>query len=134
MSEPTWRSPVPTRLAPIQSTATLDPLMSRFTIGEHRRHQPARPQRGGGEVGVGLAEPLRLLGLADEGPHDADAGDLLAEHPVDLVDLVLHLAERRHHLADDRPEHDGGERHGDHQHDRQADVLPQGHDHADHDA
>ncbi len=31
-----------------------------------------------------------LVGLADEGPHHADAGDLLAQHPVDEVDPLLH--------------------------------------------
>ena len=43
-----------------------------------------------GELGVGVAEALGLLGLAHEGPHDPDAGDLLAQHLVHPVDALLH--------------------------------------------
>ena len=50
-----------------------------------------------GEVVVGVAEALGLVGLADERPHDADAGDLLAQHLVDAVDALLHHLELRHH-------------------------------------
>jgi hypothetical protein len=95
---------------------------------EHRRHQAPRPQAHGGELGVGGAEALGLLGLPDEGPHHADAGDLLPQDPVDAVDALLHQLEGGDHLGHDDPEHDGGERDGHQQHDRQAHVLPQGHD------
>ena len=64
---------------------------------EDERHQPADAQRGLGQVVVGLAEPLRLVRLADERAHDPDAGDLLAQHPVDPVDALLHQPELRDH-------------------------------------
>ena len=48
----------------------------------------------------------RLLALADEGAHDPDAGDLLAQHLVDVVEPLLHHAELRDHAADDGAERD----------------------------
>ena len=53
---------------------------------EHRRHPAAGADRDLGEVVVGLAEALRLVRLADERADHPDAGDLLAQDPVDLVD------------------------------------------------
>ena len=41
---------------------------------------------------LAVAEARRLVRLADEGPHDPDAGDLLAQHLVDPVDALLHRA------------------------------------------
>ena len=107
-SVPTSISPLFTRGAPIQSTATLDEVDEEVDRREHRRHQPAAAQRDHGEVGVGGLEPLRFLRLADEGAHDANAGDLLAQHAVHLVDPLLHEAERGNHERHDRAEDDRG--------------------------
>ena len=60
--------------------------------GERERHQPAGTQRGVRDVVVGLGEAGGLDVLAHERAHHADAGELLAEHPVDGVDPHLHLA------------------------------------------
>ena len=73
---------------------------------EHRRHQPPGAQRHVGQVGVGDGEARRLLWLAHECAHDADAGDLLAQHGVDAVDARLHQLEGGHHPHDHEPEHD----------------------------
>ncbi len=93
-------------------------------------HQLADLQRDAGEVLVGVGEPVLLVVVLDEGADDPDAGDLLAQHPVHGVDLVLHAAEARAELAHEHGDHDGeggddgqqqaGERH----------VLVEGHDDA----
>ena len=74
------------------------------------------------------AEALRLVGLPDEGPHDPDAGDLLAQHPVHDVDAVLHVPELRHHPGHDEADGDDEHRDADQQQRRQADVLAEGQD------
>ena len=61
--------------------------------GEHQRHQPPDGQRHGEQVGAGAVEPLVLGPLPDERADHPDAGDLLAQHPVDLVDPLLHQPE-----------------------------------------
>jgi hypothetical protein len=66
---------------------------------EHQRQPATGPDRDCGQVVVGGREALRLVGLAHERPHDADAGDLLTQQPVDLVDAALHQAEAGHHPA-----------------------------------
>ena len=95
-------------------------------------HRPARTDHRG-EVVVGLGEPLGLVGLADERTDHPDAGDLLAEHPVDVVEPLLDEPERRDHVGDD--DADADEQHG-HDHDDQPgepEVLPhRHHDAADH--
>ena len=63
-----------------------------MTVGNMNAMQPAGRERRVGEVVVGVAEALGLVGLADEGAHDAHAGDLLAQHLVHAVDALLHLA------------------------------------------
>ena len=84
MSEPSWMSPAPIRSAPTQSTPMLETLMMNITVGNIDAIR--RPVRSEVSVRscVGRLEARDLLGLAHEGPHDPDAGDLLAEHPVDL--------------------------------------------------
>ena len=56
-----------------------------------------RPARTATSVRSSLAsrEARGLVRLADEGADHADAGDLLAQHPVDLVDALLHQPEAR---------------------------------------
>ena len=88
----------------------LDTLMMQQHRGEHRRHQVAGAQRGGGELFVGAGEALGLLRLAHECPHDTDAGDLLAQDAVDPVDTGLHQLERRHHPRHERSEDDDARR------------------------
>ena len=97
--------------------------MRKFTVGNI--DDISRPARSETSVRscVGLAEALLLLRLAHERAHDADAGDLLAQHAVDLVDALLHQPERRHHPRHEDAEHDRRDRHRDHEDDRQADVL-----------
>ena len=53
---------------------------------EHQRLPAPGPDGDRGQVAVGDGEALGLERLADERADDADAGDLLAEQPVDLVD------------------------------------------------
>ena len=71
---------------PNQSTATLETLRTSITVGNIVASQ--RPARTAtvGEVVVGLGEPRGLVRLADERADHPDAGDLLAQHPVDRVD------------------------------------------------
>ena len=98
---------------------------------EHERHQPPGAQRGLGEVVVGVAEALDLVGLAHERPHDAHAGDLLAQHLVDVVDALLHLAELGHHPRRRRcRRRSTSDRDADEQDQRQPDVLAHRHDDA----
>ena len=97
---------------------------------EHEGHEPAGLQRGLGEVVVGVAEALRLVRLADERPHDAHPGDLLAQHLVDAVDPLLHLLELRHHPHDHEPDADDEDRHAHEQEQRERPVLAHGHDRA----
>ena len=80
------------RLAPSHSTATLDRLMSTLTVGNIIAIR--RPPRSDVAVSSSLAclEAGGLLRLADERPHDAQAGDLLAQHAVDGVDALLHAS------------------------------------------
>ena len=53
------------------------------------------------DVGVRHREALLLDVLADERPHHAHAGELLAHDAVDGVELLLEAAEERNHPADD---------------------------------
>ena len=135
MSEPTCRSPLPTRLGADPEHRDARPVDEQVDHREHRRHQPAGAERGGREVVVGLGEARPLLRLPDEGADHPDAGDLLAQHAVDLVDvapasggtsapsaLTIDAEHDRRRPAWRTT-----------QHDRQADVLAQGHDDADHD-
>ena len=93
MSEPTCIWPLSTRCPPNQITATLETFTTSSTSGNIDRHPAPGAHRHRGEVAVGGGEPLGLVRLADERAHDADAGDLLAQHPVDLVDAQLHEPE-----------------------------------------
>ena len=90
--------------------ATLDRFRTIVTVGNMNAMQPARGQRRGGELVVGRAEAVALLGLADEGPHHPHAGDLLPQHLVHAVDALLHEPELRDHPGDheaDADEQDG---------------------------
>ena len=80
------------RSAPNQTAATLETLSTSITVGN--MNAISRPARSDVTVRSSLAAPKRvgLVGLADEGPHDAHAGDLLAQHLVDPVDALLHHA------------------------------------------
>ena len=76
------------------------------TVGNmNAMSRPARSEVSVRSV-VGAVEALGLLGLAHEGPHDAHAGDLLAQHPVHAVDALLHQPELRHHAPDHRADAD----------------------------
>jgi hypothetical protein len=68
--------------------------------------------------------------LADEGAHDPDAGDLLAQHPVDLVDARLHRPEARQHPGDHEADREEQRRHDDRQDPPEPEVLAQRHQHA----
>ncbi len=114
------------RFAPSHSTATLEALIARLTVG--KMADMSRPAVSDVAVSSSLAaaKRRRLLWLAHEGPHHPDAGDLLAQDPVDLVDALLHDLERRHHLADDDAEDHRRDRDADGGDDGQADVLVEG--------
>ena len=97
---------------------------------EHQRHQPAGAQGGVRDVRVGPAEAGGLHVLADERADHADAGELLAQHPVHGVDPGLHQPEQRHHPGDDQPHRDQQHRHADRDQPGQLQVLPHRHDDA----
>ena len=80
ISAPICICPLSMRSAPNHSTATLDTLSTSITVGNMKAS--SRPACSDVSVRgiVDVVEALRLVGLADEGPHDADAGDLLAQH------------------------------------------------------
>ena len=83
------------RSPPIQIAATLDTFSMSITVGNmNAMSRPARSEVIG-ELVVRVREALGFVGLADERPHDPDAGDLLAQHLVDAVDPLLHLLELR---------------------------------------
>ena len=98
---------------------------------DHREDQRLQPAGAGGhrrEVRVGLPEPRRLQRLADERPHHPDPADLLAQHPVHLVDHRLHPAEPGHHPDDDHADRPRQHRDGHRDQPRQPGVLAQRHD------
>ena len=98
--------------------------------GEHEHEQVADLDRGFGQGTVGIGVAVGLEGFADEGADDADAGDLFAQHTVDVVDLVLHAAEQRHEEVDEDGDDDEEDRHGDPHQPGQPGVFPEGHDDA----
>ena len=98
--------------------------------GEHHRHEVANAERGVRQLVVGRPEAGPLAILADEGAHDADAGDLFAQHPVHRVEAGLHLPEERDHAPDDDGDDGDEDRHGDRNQPGQADVLAHRHDDA----
>ncbi|MPM31102.1 hypothetical protein SDC9_77655 [bioreactor metagenome] len=97
---------------------------------EHAGHQPPDAQRGPGEVGVRGGEPLGLVRFADEGADHPDAGDLLAQHPVEDVDPLLHRLEERHHPAHQQADTDAEHEHGDDDQPGHVPVAAQRHHHA----
>ena len=97
---------------------------------EGERHEAAH---GHGSVGVGAVgggEPLPLEILAHEGPDHPNAGNLLAQDPVDRVDGGLHGREVRQHAGGDQPNREPKQRDGDGDQPRQARVFTQRHDDA----
>ena len=82
---------------------------------EHQGHPLTDPDGGVGELVVGRGEAGRLTVLADERPDHPDPGDLLAQHPVDVVGALLHLPEARDHPADDEGHGEDQRRHADEQ-------------------
>ena len=109
-----YATSVPTWIWPEFDAAGADPqharrstaLMRKLTVGNI--DDISRPARSDTSVRSALASSNRraLLRLAHERPHHPDAGDLLAQHPVDLVDALLHQPERRHHPRHEQAEHD----------------------------
>lgn len=75
-------------------------------------------------------EAFLLVAVLHEGADHPDAGDLLAQHPVDRVDLRLHAAELRSQPAHQQDDHGAEQRHHDQQQRGQRDVLVEGHQHA----
>ena len=91
------------RMAIFDMAATLEALSTSMTMGNSSAISCAGAQRRGRDLVVDPGEALALVGLAHERPHDADPGDLLAEHLVERVDPHLHHAELRHHAQDHAP-------------------------------
>ena len=86
VSAPICIWPFSIRWAPNHSTAHRRGVEDDHDDREGQRHQLADGQRRAGVGAVGHGEALALDVLADEGAHDADAGDLLAQDAVDRVD------------------------------------------------
>ena len=100
---------------------------------EHRRQPAAGADGDVGELVVGVPEPVGLERLAHERADHPDAGDLLAQHPVDRVDPLLDQAEVRDHPGDDDADRDEQRRHDDGQQPGEPEVLAHRHqDAADH--
>src|SRR5690606_34165190 len=80
------------------------------------------------DVSVGVPEAFGLDPLPHEGAHYAHAGQLLAQDPVDAVELALEGPEQGDHAADD-PDRDHEEHgHGYRDDPAEPDVLAQRHD------
>ena len=113
VSEPICISPASTRWPPNHSTAAVAMCRIMLISGNISTKRLPTFTRHAGELGVGVLEALGLVRFAHEGAHHADAGDLLAQHAVDAVDAVLHLAEERHQEDDQDADDDEQHGHGD---------------------
>ncbi len=78
-------------------------------VDEDHQQADAAVQLGQLAVDHGVALPLAIL--AHEGAQHADAGDLLAQHAVDVVDLALHLLEQGRRASDEQADGDEHDRH-----------------------
>ena len=74
---------------------------------EHQRTQEPRPQGQVPQRRVRTPEAGPLVVVLDERPDHADAGDLLAQHPVHRVESLLHAAEQRGEPAYDQADRQG---------------------------
>ena len=97
---------------------------------ERDGEQAVDAERSRGEVVVRLLETAALEVLADEGADHANAGDLLAHHLVDAVDLALHQPEQRDRLDEQEGKDCGEHRDDKDQHRGELHVRTQSHDHA----
>ena len=117
-----------TRIAPNHMTATSDRLRIAVITGIVRANSRLTAIAVSNRSLVGRLEALLLVAGPDERPDDPDAGQRLARHLVDPVELDLHRPEQRdrpaHHEADDEA-HD---RQDDDEQARQRHVLADGHD------
>ena len=123
-------SPAAMRSAPSQIAATVETFSTSITVGN--MNAMSRPARSEVIVSSSFASANRvgLVGLADERAHDAHAGDLLAQHRVDLVDALLHDLELRDHPDDHQPDADHEHRDAHQQEQREGAVLAHREDHA----
>ena len=127
---PICSSPSAMRWAPNHTIATLAPLMISIMLGNVSANSRVTASVVAVEVGVGLGEACLLVTGAHERAHHPDAGEVLAQHPVQTVDLELHRAEERHGTPQHEPDDHEHQRHDDEQQTRQPHVLAQRHDHA----
>ena len=97
---------------------------------EHHHEKPADVQGQAGDVFIFLGKALGLIGLAHEGTHHADAGDLLAQGAIDGIQLVLHGTEERHEAGNDNGDGAEQNRHGHPHQPGHSGVFAHGHDDA----
>ena len=97
---------------------------------EHHHEKPADVQGQAGDVLIFFGKALGLIGLAHEGAHHADAGDLLAQGAINGIQLVLHGTEERHEAGNDNGDGAEQNRHGYPYQPGQAGVFAHGHDDA----
>ena len=118
------------RRPPNQISATLEMLMVSVVTGSISACQRPAASAASDTARVGLREALPLEGLPGERPDHPDAGQLLAQHPVDAVDQPLHAAEDRQHPRHDQVVGHRQHRHADQQQPGQPGVLVDRHDDA----
>jgi hypothetical protein len=120
--------PLAIRWPPNHITATLETFITSMTVGNISAMR--RPTRMDTFIRSVLAPSNRccFVGVLHERADDPDAADLLAQDPVDQVDLFLHRPEQRAHLRDDRRHAHQQDRHDDEQERGQCHVLAKRHD------
>ena len=107
MRAPICIEPSLMRWPPNQSVAILARWMTNMTDGNMNAIRRPTPSATLKRSSLAPAKRSALEGVADKGPDDPDAGDLLAQHLVDAVDPHLHEAEQGPHPRDDEHDDDG---------------------------
>ena len=117
---PIGSAPSSTRIAPNHMTATVERLKIAKITGLVSANSRLDAERGVEEVEAGGLEPRLLVARAHEGADDAHAGERLAHHLVDPVDLRLGRPEQRDRPAHDEPDDERHQRQDDDQQSRTA--------------
>jgi len=88
INEPIRMAPEPTSRPPNQTIIT-EVRFHHRDEGRHEGHDAVDLEAGGSQVGVDAVEAGPLVLDPVEGAHDPDAGEVLAHHAVERVDLGL---------------------------------------------